>query len=304
MTPSRLLAGLACCLVSGCIAYPHRAEIEDERSLDIAGIERVEIETRNGAVEVICSAGASSSTLESRRTARGMSEEDALSHAESILVETGRDPARPGVLRIAARIPTDMSGRSPGCGFRLEMPRGADIHVRTSNGDIVLEGVRGGIDAGTSNGRVEVEDAVGPVRARSSNGAIRLATVRGDADVSTSNGEVVLTDVTAGALSVATSNGSISVRSPSLPRSPSLRAVTSNGSVTIEVPRDVGARITLGTSNGRISPDFGGASVSGLETSRNRVEAVLNQGGGEIEARTSNGEIIFRASGAPGTRHI
>jgi len=303
------------CAASGCIAYPHRGEIGDARSLDFAGVDQVEVETRNGAVEVLCREGAGGVSLDSRRHARGMTEEEARTYAEFIRVVAERDPARPSLLRIAAEIPLDMSGRSPGCHFRLEMPRGADVLVRTGNGDIVMEGVRGSIDADTSNAKIDLEDVVGSVRGRTSNGAIRIERARGDVDVQSSNGEVKITHIEAGTISVATSNGGIEAESVSgaasletsnasisfqavrLPSSPEVNAVTSNGSVTVEVPANVRARVSLKTSNGHISPDFGSAAVSGLETSRNELEADLNGGGGEIRARSSNGDITFRASG-------
>lgn len=301
-------------VVPGCMAYPYRGEISDYRTLDFVGIDRVEVETRNGAVEVFCVRRAGGVAVGSTRHARGLSEEEARSYAESIRVEAERDPARPALLRITAQIPSGMGGRSPGCDFRLEMPPGADVLVRTANGNVVMEGVRGSIDAQTKNGKIHIDDVEGSVRVRTSNGTIRVATVRGDVDLQTSNGDVVIAHVEAGTISVGTSNGaieaeavsgsgeasfetsngSISLRTGRLPRSPKVRAVTSNGSVTVEVPEDIGARVSLGTSNGRISRDFGGASVSDLEASRSRLEATLNGGGGEIRARTSNGKITFR----------
>ena len=316
MTRSSLVACLLGCVASGCIVYPHRAEIGDERSVDLAGVDQVEVETRNGEVEVICRDPVGSLSLESRRHARGMTEEEARTYAESIRVVAERDPTRPAVLKIAAEIPDGMNDRSPGCGFRIEMPRGADILVRTGNGDVVMEGVRGTIDASTSNGKIRIDDVVGPVRGKTSNGAVRIERVRGDVDVETSNGEVKIADIDAGTIAVATSNGiieaesvsgaasletsngSISYQAARLPRMAAVNVVTSNGSVTLEVPSDVQARVSLKTSNGRIHPDFGGASVSGLDADKNDLEADLNGGGGEIRARSSNGDITFRASRA------
>jgi hypothetical protein len=316
MIRSSLVTCLLGCVASGCIVYPHRAEIGDERSLDLAGVDQVEVETRNGAVEVTCRDAAGSSLLESRRHARGMTEEEARTYAESIRVVAERDPARPAVLRIAAEIPDGMDGRSPGCHFRLEMPRGADVLVHTRNGDVTLEGVRGHVDANTSNGKIQVDDVVGSVRGKTSNGAVQLESVRGDVEVETSNGEVKISRIEAGSISVAssnggieaesvsgaasleTSNGSIAYRAARLPRLADVNVATSNGSVTLEVPSDVQARVSLKTSNGRIHRDFGTASVSGLDADKNDLEADLNGGGGQIRARSSNGDITFRASGA------
>ena len=313
MIRSCLFPCLVGCVVSGCVNYPHRAEIGDERSLDLAGVDHVEIDTRNGAVEVTCRALAGN-ILESRRHARGMTEEEARRYAESIQVVAERDPARPAILRVRAEIPDGMDDRSPGCHFRLEMPPGADVLVRTRNGDIVMAGVRGSIDADTRNGRIQVDDAVGSVRGKTSNGAVRMEMVRGDVDVETSNGEVRIADIQAGKISVSTSNGwieaasvsgaasletsngSISFQASRLPGSSDVNVVTSNGSVTLEVPEDVRARVSLKTSNGYIHRDFGSAAVSGLEADRNDLEADLNGGGGEIRARSSNGDITFRTS--------
>lgn len=227
-------------------------------------------------------------------------------------MEAVRDPAQPSLFRIIARIPPEISERSPGAEIKLEMPAGADIDVRTSNGAIGVEGARSPLSLKTSNGRIGVKDIQGNVIAKTSNGAIAASKVRGDLDLESSNGPIELEEIEARSITASTSNGyikaekiageatlhtgngSITLKAVSLPANPRLKATTSNGAVHVAVPATANATLSLKTSNGSIEKNLEHATVTNLEASRNAVKAVLNGGGGEIEIVTSNGKITFQ----------
>ena len=70
--------------------------------------------------------------------------------------------------------------------------------VRTSNGEIELEGTHGDIEVETSNGAIEIEGSEGDIDACTSNGAIELkfdAGLNADIEAKTSNGKIKLDDV-------------------------------------------------------------------------------------------------------------
>lgn len=298
-------------LASGCTFYPAHAEIPGQTALDFSRVRRVFVETANGHVEIKCDEQASEAGIHFTKFSRGTTEEDARQSAESIGVETGRDAGQPDVLRIVAHIPAELAGRSAGVGFEIEMPPGANIEVRTSNGKVSLAGARGEVNLKTSNGRIDLSDIQGDTIANTSNGTIVAKNVRGNLDLESRNGAIEIDEVDGerinaqtsnghikadgvdGDPSLRTSNGSISLKVTSSTSSPKIKAVTSNGSVHLEVPSTVSARLSLTTSNGSIEKRLEHVSVSDLEVSRRHVKAVLNGGAGDIDVQTSNGRITF-----------
>ena len=169
----------------------------------------------------------------------------------------------------------------------VTLPAGTTVQVRTSDGDIRVQGVVGDVELRTSNGRVEasalggdviatssngdvrVVDAVGAVQARSDNGSV---TVRGAASVQahSSNGRVEVEDV-AGEVKATSSNGDVKVadaRSDITAESSNgdvrvygtgepvaLVIDTSNGGRTVEAPTDPAApvQVRIRSSNGSVS---------------------------------------------------
>jgi hypothetical protein len=259
---------------SGCVLYHERAEIREAKDLEGSGIRKLQVSTQNGKVVIRCVERASGVAVTYTRFANGATEEEARENAAEIDVDLERDTAAPDLLRLAARVPAGLARYSAGVHFEVEMPPGADIEVVTANGRVAVEGARGRVDVKSSNGKLEFKDIRGPLEARTSNGEIVATDVRGDANLKSSNGAITFT-------------------SDSLPTQPRIKADTSNGAVHVEVPSSVRARLALKTSNGGIEQRLPGVSLSNLETSRNRLEAVLNGGGGEIAIETSNGKIRF-----------
>jgi DUF4097 and DUF4098 domain-containing protein YvlB len=129
----------------------------------------------------------------------------------------------------------------------------SDVKAHSSNGHIRVDGLRGSLDASTSNNSIHarLERATGPVRLESSNGSIDVA-LPPDASVA-------------------------------------VRANTSNNSITLHAPGTVNARLAARTSNGSITSDSE-LRVHG-EFDRHHMEGVIGNGGPLIDLSTSNGNI-------------
>lgn len=296
----------------GCIVYPVRVEVQDHQSASLDGMQRVAVETRNGAIDVRCDPAAKQVEVNTTRSARGMTEKDAREFAEKIEIEVGKDPTRPDTLRIAARMPVMDANRNQSAKFEIVMPPNAELALDTRNGRISAAGCDKNINANTSNGRVNIRDCDGSVVIDTSNGEVSAWDVKGDIDVRssnggldlqrvgrntvkavTSNGRIHIVDAT-GAANLRTSNGSIELHCKSVPPSPDIQVVTSNGNVEVEVPNNINASVDLLTTNGRVHSDLKGVQVADLETHRSSLRAKLNDGGGRINARSSNGSVTLR----------
>jgi hypothetical protein len=140
--------------------------------------------------------------------------------------------------------------------------------VRTTNGEIRLDGAGGRLAATTTNGGIEAMGFGGAATLRTVNGGIDVDAGRGSFDLQTTNGGVRLdAELDAGGRHRAeTTNGGIEVR---LRGEPSLRIVarTTNGGITVS-PR-----------------------LAVAERSPRAVTATAGKGEGELDLRTTNGGI-------------
>ncbi len=138
--------------------------------------------------------------------------------------------------------------------YDIQLPREADLDVRTVNGEIEITGLAGDIRLRSTNGTISVFGSAGSVSAATTNGGI----------------QVELDDVSGEGMEFETTNGGIRVDLPSSIRT-SLRARTTNGSIETDFP----------------------VTVQGTFR-RNRLEGDINGGGPQIELRTTNGSIRIR----------
>jgi DUF4097 and DUF4098 domain-containing protein YvlB len=133
------------------------------------------------------------------------------------------------------------------------VPERTDLSVRTVNGPIRLDGVRGAIELEATNGPIEVKRAGGDVRGRTTNGPIRV-----QLDGSRWEGE-------------------------------GLDLETVNGPVTISVPDDYSAELIATTQNGPLVSAWGMSRDRDRERHRHSIRTTLGKGGATIRVATKNG---------------
>ena len=249
---------------------------------------RIEVRTRNGRVE-LASGASETITISGRKQAGGLTMAEAEENVERLTIHAAADEARPDTFVIELEYPEDLSDKSIGASFTIEIPAPCAADVKTSNGSIRVEQLLGPVALTTSNGRIEATSIDGDLRARSSNGRITAASVTGAVTLETSNGAVEVEDVH-DAVDVQTSNGRIEASvDPGQADHITLR--TSNGAITLSLPSDLAAELALDTSNGRINVGLSRAELSVTEAERNHLHGTMNGGGCQVTARTSNGAI-------------
>ena len=138
--------------------------------------------------------------------------------------------------------------------FELQVPRKADIRVDATNGGIVVEDVRGRIDAHTVNGGIMLGDVSGDIRGETVNGGVR-------AELSNEKWD-----------------------------GPGLELKTVNGGVRLAVPTGFSGELDARTANGGISVDFP-ITISGLINNRRQIRGTLGSGGARINLSAVNGGI-------------
>lgn len=126
--------------------------------------------------------------------------------------------------------------------------------------------------------------------ARTVNGLVEATSLDADAEAHTVNGNVRL--CTTGTAQGDTVNGSI-IASVGRIDSP-LKFSTVNGGITLEMPRDTGARLHADTVNGTIESQFPPAMEN--QFIGKHVDMAIGHGGPELRIATVNGTINLRRS--------
>jgi hypothetical protein len=140
--------------------------------------------------------------------------------------------------------------------YELLVPEKVALDLRTHNGGISLDGVRGAVKFEAENGGVNIVGDGGDVRGRTKNGGISI----------TLNGKKW--------------------------EGKGLDVSTTNGGISWKIPADYTAKIYSSTTRGRISNDF--TSIKDKPRLDNEVALAMGKGGAPIKAVTTNGGISIR----------
>jgi hypothetical protein len=190
------------------------------RTFPAAEVERLDLRTANGAVEVLGS---------------DVDEIEVVAEVDHGLRRTTTSAdVHGGALEVRSSCP--LLGRWCRTRYRVTVPRELAVAVESSNG------------------RLDVRDLDGDVRARSRNGPMELTRVGGDLDLSTANGGLSATALRSDRVVAATSNGQIVLAFVDPPTD--VGADSRNGRVDIAVPEgEVAYRVDLESRRGGTDSD-------------------------------------------------
>ena len=163
-----------------------------------------------------------------------------------------------------------------------------DISIRTSDGDIKAETLSGNSSVMTSDGDIIIQLLDGnSVAVRTSDGEIVAhEVIAGNSQFQTSDGSIVLKGVS-GNLEAKTSSGNLNV---TLVEGEKVYLKTGDGDIYIHAPEDYSAELSLRGERVRVSTGF---QFDG-KLKETEAEGRINGGEHTLEARTSDGEIVFR----------
>ncbi len=188
--------------------------------------------------------------------------------------------------------------------FEITLPSDFNTKIKTSGGDINLAGISGEQNIKTSGGDVAIDNVNGNLNISTSGGDITTSNIKGTSDLNTSGGDIKSTNFT-GNISVSTSGGSINLDGMDSKiyantsggdidvnykgENKGIELSTSGGSITIKLPEDFSASAKLSTSGGSITCSLKTNNIAKITSSK--FEADLNNGGNELIAKTSGGDI-------------
>jgi DUF4097 and DUF4098 domain-containing protein YvlB len=264
---SLTIALLALAVVAGC-TQPYKAARSVTETIEHLTDAPINIETRNGGVEIIAGSEDNRVTINATLRCVGNSQSEADDRVQHARLEFGRDTSR--TLQIKPVFPGEPRSND-GCSIVVRVPDARDITIRASNGSIRVSDTAGNLAARSSNGTITVTEHDGPVDLHTSNGTVEAISVGAPATIDTSNGRIVL-----------------ALRPDHVG---TIDLDTSNGSVDVTVPAAIRGRITMNTSNGRVHVfDPTGAAIE-QTIDRTRGQIVFTTDGPRSKVSTSNGSI-------------
>lgn len=257
-------------VASSCTWNRFKAQATESIPMAYVPAAPIDVQTRNGSIEVIGGHQAKEIQIEATITASGASQSEANSRLEEIKIRCTRDKSEKLLIRVEY---PDTPRGSDGVSFVIRTPDADGAILRSSNGSLKVTSITGALDMDTSNGRVHVVDHSGAVKARSSNGRVTIKDASGPVNARTSNGRVEI-ELRPDA------EGPLQIR-------------TSNGRVTAVVGKAFQGRMDLDTSNGRVRVD--NQADADIEThlskKRRNGRIQFSRSHTESKIRSSNGSI-------------
>ena len=280
--------GAAC--LAGCgigeLSERFKAKHEVSKAFSAQATPRVVVDTFNGEVAVtIGPPGQAKAKVTKWATgANQEAAEDSLVGIDVTMTQEG------DTIRIVAKAPQPPLLVSRGADVALELPAGAVLDLRTSNGKIAATGKTGDVTASSSNGPINITGSQGKLQLSTSNGKISVAGGAGKMELKTSNGAIDVKSEQA-VVTADSSNGAISFNGSLADAEHSFR--THNGKIALTLPADARFRLEAETRNGQIKSEF---TVDKTEkTRKNRLYGKVGaKPAATIKVQTSNGGIEIR----------
>jgi hypothetical protein len=256
-----------------------------EKSFAVGKTPRVVVEMFNGAIDVV--SGVEEDKVRAKVTKRGAGAskeeaEDDLVNVEVAMVQDG-DTIRV----VARRAEGKPNPGNSGASAVVEVPTGAVLDLRSSNGAVNVVGRTGPVTAKSSNGAIKVKGGRGPLQLATSNAAITVEGAGGKLDLNTSNGGITIAARDA-EVNAHTSNGGIRFSGTLAEGEHVLHS--SNGGLTLTLPEDARFRVDAATSNGRITSAFAVKEKGGQSKTHLRG-TVGDDPAASLKLSTSNGGI-------------
>lgn len=261
----KLLQTVSLCLVCASGIYAQPPEYSFKETYDVSLPAQLVLSTSDGNIQVIPSSDHAIEVCYIARRNNKVLKIDRKALEEELTLEVLHEG---NSVKISVKYPNENAWASSRdriqVGFEIHAPTEAVCNLRTSDGNISLEGLTGAQQLKTSDGNIRVANVKGNVTGRTSDGEIDLSEINGSVEVSTSDGNVEISNI----------DGDVS-------------ASTSDGNIVLS---DVQGNTSSKTSDGHITFNELSGSFTGT-TSDGNIRGTFVQLKDKLTARTSDGNI-------------
>jgi hypothetical protein len=278
------------CAPACAVNIDHEGYIErEEKKFTVAGIADLHLYTFDGAVEVR-SWDRPEIVVEVEK--RGQDKE-AVSKIEILAEQKGnriqveaRKPGGGGVFVGIGRF------TSPSARFIANVPRKANLVVRSGDGAILVERIDGRLELRTDDGRIRAVETAGELLAESRDGAVQVDDVSGKVEARTEDGSLRISG-TPTALRARSGDGSIVLRvRRGTKMTEDWMVATGDGSISAELPDGFSAELEADPgSDGRARSELQLIDMSGGTREQRVLRGRLGEGGHRFVLRTGDGTI-------------
>ncbi len=171
----------------------------------------------------------------------------------------------------------------------VTVPAGTSLTLETSNGEIAVTGTTGGGILKTSDGKITLENVKGNFQGDTSDGDIQIHTMEGSGLLRTSDGKVDIEDAK-GEFNASSNDGAIFFSGEMIPGGNN-RLTTSDGDVTVQLQGILSINLDASTSDGKVSSDL---AILATETETSHLVGKIGAGEADLYIHTSNGDIIIK----------
>jgi len=241
-------------------------------AIDFGGVTTMRIDVPTGRVVLTIEAGAAPTLKLTKTVIKPNQNREQL---ESLLTKSALtvdrsfvDPAR---LEIGVDLDRGVEKADVAFDVMLTLPTSVPTQIILENGPVEVKGLVANLEIRTDNGAINLNSIIGNVVAETSKRPIEIVNVAGNIRAETSDADVVLR--------IAPPNGG------------SVYVETSNAGIDLALSPATNAALNLDAMGGTVAADLTAFRVSNLTTAADVLRCVLNDGGGQIEARTTNGDI-------------
>jgi DUF4097 and DUF4098 domain-containing protein YvlB len=252
--------------------------------------------------------------IEALKVSEAASEEKAKENCAQVTIEITREA---GVLRIDTKYPQQKKfwggdSLDVSVDYKLWVPSGASVEVKSVSGDVDLESLGGavkarvvsgsvalrkaasGADLTTVSGDLTLEDVTGNVYLKTVSGNIEAAWVKGSIEAESVSGGIEMREVFgASGVNAKTLSGNV-VYLGRLEAGGRYALKSHSGNVRMSLPADAAFSFDAEAFSGVVDSDFK-IEVSGKISPR-EVHGTINGGGAEVRLSTFSGSIDLKKS--------
>lgn len=165
-------------------------------------------------------------------------------------------------------------------------------NVSTLSGDISVADAEGKVTLESVSGDVQAEGIKGDVRAESVSGGVSLRSIDGDIAAESVSGRITIAGAASSTVRAETVGGSLSYDGTIEPTG-SYSFATHSGSLTLAVPANAGATVSLETFSGSVDSDFPVTLESGANRQKgeSQLDFRIGDGRSRIVLETFSGNI-------------
>ena len=280
-------------LLTGCVVHVDSGgyTARKEQRFTVTGRPTIDLDTFDGAIEVQAwSKPEVLVVVETRASSKAL--------LEGIDITTEHEASRV-TLKVTAPDKSGWSFETGGVSRSAKViatvPIDSQVRLRSGDGSVRVERVRGVIDARTDDGRIVMRDVAGTIVADSGDGSVQMEDVDGQCTVSTRDGSVLVSGRLRGGLKATTGDGSVTVRAAEGSEvSDDWQIETTDGGVVLSLPELFAARLDARTNDGRISLNGYPDLTIEREGEGRVLQAVLGKGERALRIRTGDGSITLK----------